>query len=230
MSSSSPHPNIPPAAHLSLNAVLRLPPAASAQARAEAYAVRAYVIAVLVALAMLIQAVGWVVLLPLKRIDAVLVERSGDGAVVTTATRTARYEPSQNDIKFFLGQITTHIWSIDRLTTERDILTTRKHFIRDKADAELAEFIGNETPIARLRRDPGLTRKVKVHGVSIFKDGASVDFSTEERASGAAEAAITRRLATYHFTLVPPSAADEDLILVNPAGLYVTHFEFNRKL
>jgi type IV secretory pathway TrbF-like protein len=230
MSSSPIDPHIPATAQLPLHRVLSMPASASAVARAETFAVRAYILCALTGVAMIIQSLGWIFVLPLKQSHAVLVERHPDGKVATADSQTQKYEPTQNDLKYFLGLITSSIWTIDRLTTERDLLKARRHFVRDKADQELAEFIAQDTPITRLRRDPGLTRKVTIHGISIFKDGASVDFSTEERPSGPGEVMITRRLATYHFTVVPPSTQENDLILANPAGLYVTHFEFTRKL
>ena len=90
-------------------------------------------------------------------------------------------------------------------------------------------YVERERPIARLRVDPGYTRRVEIGSVSIFKDGAVVKFTAIDQASGEREARRSRMIATLQFSLNPPTD-DERLILANPAGLYITDLEFTRDL
>jgi type IV secretory pathway component VirB8 len=230
----NPHPeDAPPIARMSLAAALSARPSVTdrklgaseaARSRGTMFAIALLVINVLLVIAILL-------LIPLKEVRPVLVQRMTDGSVITSSAKTDKFETNDNDKKYFLALVTRSIWTIDRLTTERDIKQARRYFIRDKADRQLADWITTQTPIARLRKDPGLTRKVEIHGVSIFETGAIVDYTTTETATGGDTAPVVERmLATYHFSVLPPTAADEDLILTNPAGLYITNMEFKRKL
>jgi type IV secretory pathway component VirB8 len=179
------------------------------------------VAAALVALAMM---------LPLKSVVPVLVERdSSSGTVRASSVNTSSYQPSQNDLKYFLGRYVTWTYTIHRLSTEADLELARQQFTRGKAVTQFDSYVERERPIARLRVDPGYTRRVEIGSVSIFKDGAVVKFTAIDQASGEREARRSRMIATLQFSLNPPTD-DERLILANPAGLYITDLEFTRDL
>lgn len=169
-------------------------------------------------------------LIPLKRVTPVLVERDLEsGNVRASSVSTSGYQPSQNDLKYFLARYVTWSYTIHRLSTEADLEAARQHFTRGKAVTQFDAYVERERPVARLRADPGFTRRVEIGGVSIFKDGAAVKFSSVEQASGEREPKRQRMIATLQFTLKPPTD-DERLILANPAGLYITDLEFTRDL
>lgn len=179
------------------------------------------VAAALVALAMM---------LPLKSVVPVLVERdSSSGSVRASSVNTSSYQPSQNDLKYFLGRYVTWTYTIHRLSTETDLELARQQFTRGKAVTQFDAYVERERPIARLRVDPGYTRRVEIGSVSIFKDGAVVKFTAIDQASGEREARRSRMIATLQFSINPPTD-DERLILANPAGLYITDLEFTRDL
>src|SRR5260221_14316392 len=174
--------------------------------------------------------VAMAMLFPLKSVKPVLIERDAASGIVRTASiTTSTYQPSQNDLKYFLGRSVTWTYTIHRLSTESDLEVARQQFTRGKAVTQFDAYLERERPIARLRADPGYTRRVEIGGVSIFKDGAVVKFAAFEQASGEHEAKRQRMIATLQFSLSPPTE-DERLILANPAGLYITDLEFARDL
>jgi type IV secretory pathway component VirB8 len=178
-------------------------------------------LALLVAMAMLI---------PLKTVTPVLVERdAGSGTVRASSASTSSYQPSQNDLKYFLGRYVTWTFTVHRLSTEADLEVARQQFTRGKAVTQFDAYVERDRPVARLRADAGYTRRVEIGGVSIFKDGAVVKFVAVEQASGEREPKRQRMIATLQFSLNPP-VDDERLILANPAGLYITDLEFTRDL
>src|ERR1700687_2180639 len=178
-------------------------------------------IALLIAVAML---------LPLKSVVPVLIERdTSSGTLRSTSVATSPFQPSQNDLKYFLGRYVTWTYTVHRLSTETDLEVARQHFTRGKAVSQFDAYVERERPIARLRADAGYTRRVEIGSVSIFKDGAVVKFSAIEQASGEREAKRLRMIATLQFSVNPPSD-DERLILANPAGLYITDLECTRDL
>jgi len=168
-------------------------------------------------------------LVPLKRTEPIIVERDlSTGVVKAVATSSESYRPTQADLKYFLHRFVVQVVSINRLTTERDIEEARTNFTRGKAVSQLDAFFERERPIFRLRTDPGLSRKVEVGSVSIFKDGAVVKFVWLEQSSGDKEPRRVRMVATIQFSLVPPDS--ETAIFANPAGLFITDLDFQRDL
>ena len=202
----------------------------SALAKLAARENRLFVIAIAQSGVLIALLVAMATLIPLKTVTPVLVERdAANGSVRSSSVNTSAYQPSQNDLKYFLARYVTWTYTIHRLSTESDLETARQHFTRGKAVTQFDAYIERERPVARLRGDAGYTRRVEIGSVSIFKDGAVVKFSSVEQASGEREPKRQRMIATLQFSLNPP-ADDERLILANPAGLYITDLEFTRDL
>jgi len=190
---------------------------------------RMFIIAILLALLGLVMAGVLFQLVPLKKTEPIFVETDlSTGAVKAVATTTETYRATQSDIKYFLHRYVVQAVSINRLTTERDIEEARSNFTRGKAISQLDAFFDRERPIFRLRGDPGLTRKVEVGSVSIFKDGAVIKFTTLEQATTDKEPRRVKMVATIQFSIVPPE--DEKAIYANPAGLFITDLDFQRDL
>jgi len=135
----------------------------------------------------------------------------------TASVTTSDFQPSQNDLKYFIGRYVTWACTVHRLSTEADLEVARQQFTRGKAVSQFDAYVERERPIARLRADPGYTRRVEIGSVSIFKDGAMVKFTATEQASGEREAKRTRMIATLQFSLSPP-ADDERLYLATWSG------------
>lgn len=185
-------------------------------------------LAVLFLLAIALLAI--IVMLPLKSVTPVLIERdTTNGVVRSYSVSTSSYAPSQNDLKYFLGKYVTWTYTAHRLTTEADLETARQHFTRGKAVTQFDAFLERERPIARLRADPGYTRRVEIQSISIFKDAAVVKFTSVEQGSADREAKRTRLTASLQFSTITPTD-DEKLILTNPAGLYITDLGFERDI
>lgn len=179
---------------------------------------------------MIVLLIAMAMLIPLKTVTPVLVERdSTSGNVRALSVTTASYQPSQNDLKYFLGRYVVWTYTIHRLSTEADLEIARQHFTRGKAVTQFDAYVERDRPVARLRADAGYTRRVELGSVSVFKDGAVVKFSALEQSSGEREPKRQRMIATLQFSLNPP-VDDERLILANPAGLYITDLEFSRDL
>ena len=218
-------PGAPPAAHGRTERLDELSPAA----RQAVVRNRLFILALALAAVGIVLAGALFRLVPLKRTEPIIVERDTlTGAVKAIATTSEAYRPTQNDIKYFLHRWVMQVLSINRLTTERDIEEARTNFTRGKAVNQLDAYFDRERPIGRLRGDPGLTRKVEVSSVSIFKDGAVLKFSTVEQGSADREPRRTKMVATLQFSIVPPD--DEKSIFANPAGLYITDLDFTRDL
>ncbi len=202
----------------------------SALARLTARENRLFAIAIALCAVLVALLIAMATMLPLKRVVPVLIERDlSSGALRTASVTTSDFQPSQNDLKYFIGRYVTWTCTVHRLSTEADLEVARQQFTRGKAVSQFDAYVERERPIARLRADPGYTRRVEIGSVSIFKDGAMVKFTAIEQASGEREAKRTRMIATLQFSLNPP-ADDERLILANPAGLYITDLEFAHDL
>jgi type IV secretion system protein TrbF len=169
-------------------------------------------------------------LLPLKSVTPVLIEReAGTGALRTYKVSSDAYSPEDADLKYFIGRYVVWTYTIHRRTTEDDFALARQWFTRGKGVNQLDGFFERERPLARLKSDAGLTRRVEISSVSLFKDAAVVKFTAVEQGSGEKEEKRTPMTASLQFFLQQPKD-DEKLILTNPVGLYITDLNFEKDI
>src|SRR5579862_4112809 len=105
---------------------------------------------VLLALAL----VAIMMLLPLKSVTPVLIEReAGTGALRTYKVSAEAYAPAESDLKYFIGRYVKWTYTIHRRTTEDEFGLARQSFTRGKAVSQLDGFFERERPLARLKAD-----------------------------------------------------------------------------
>jgi len=204
------------------------------QAWFEAYGVpvveraRYFVLAVVLALALLAAAIALAVTVPLKSVVPYVIDRNDSGAVTPMPAAAQKYLPGASEKRYFIAQWAKKLLTIDRYFTET-YLSEAYLATRGKATTEFTDWMQHNAPIAALQRDPSLTRAVTISSVSLLQDDvALVRLSTERRSMANPEAQRTRSVLTIHFVVQPPRT-EEDLFR-NPIGLFVSHFVVNEDL
>ena len=62
----------------------------------------------------------------IKTVKPVLIERDAESGIVrATSITTSTYQPSQNDLKYFLARYVTWTYTVHRLSTESDLEVAR---------------------------------------------------------------------------------------------------------
>ena len=157
---------------------------------------------------------------PLKTVVPYVVNVADTGQVTATNAGVSQYQPGEKEIRFFLAQWVTKMYTLDRMMTVR-YLKDAYALTRDKAVAEFTDWLESNKPIASLEVDQGITQGVTIKSISFVGEGvALVRFRYTTRAQQ--KAITTDKLLTIHYSLIPPTTDQQ--IYENPLGLYITHF------
>ena len=167
-------------------------------------------------------------LTPLKTVVPVIVRTADTGRVVSVEQSTTEFKPGEAEIKYWIGQFTTKLMTLDPTMTKRNLQDVY-NVSTNKAVHELNDYMAKWQPLTALGVDPSLTRNVQIVTMQRYnnEDVYMVRFVTEAR-SGTQTSIKKTWLLTIHFMVVPPKE-DRDA-LVNPLGLYVTHFTLNEEM
>lgn len=164
------------------------------------------------------------VMLPLKEIRPYIVEINPGSGLVNKPVEVEKVAPNMAVVKAELAKWTEAVYTIDPIQTS-GLFKYANVRSRGKAIAQFAEFRGRENVFSRIQKEPGLVREVKVSSVDASQKGVAFVFiQTQERAGNQSieEGRVKRYRLTLHYEIDPPTQQDD--LLVNPLGLYVTFF------
>lgn len=160
-------------------------------------------------------------MMPLKTVVPYVIKVSSEGNVTATAAGVQAYKPEEREIRYFLSQWVTKLYTLDHSLTEQHYLPEAYALTRDKAIDEFTSWIDQNKPLVVLQSNPTLTQSVIVKSISFVQEGvALVRFRFESRTTE--KVIITDRLLTIHYAVIPPKTEKE--IYENPIGLFITHF------
>lgn len=169
-------------------------------------------------------------LLPLKTIDPWVIEVSQTGQAVSTNASTRRldnFTPGSAEISYFLKEWSTKLVRIDPYLV-RGERSAAYEFTRGKAQEEFRDWLKKDKPFELIAADPGFTRSVEFNAVTPGQNGvAFVRVQTTDRPTTGRTTRINRLL-TIHYGTAP--STDPRILLDNPLGFYVTHFEIQEEL
>lgn len=170
-------------------------------------------------------------LFPLKQVVpyVIRVDASGEAKPDSAASGVATYNPTRAEINYFLGRFVRNLMSADARLTEAN-LKEAWNFVLGKAATEFTDYINRVKPIEMVRKDPSFSRTVNIRSITPVADRVMmVRVSTEDR-TGITAPKTSFWVVTIHYDIVPPSSGEEESILRNPLGLFVTHFEITEEI
>lgn len=167
-------------------------------------------------------------MLPLKTVSVYRLEVDTAGNQHAVKMATSVYEPSDNEVRSRLKEMTERMFSIEPRLLNLN-LTKVESMMSGQARAQFSEYLKSEKIFARAQEHPDLLREVSVAGVnSIAPKVFLVDFTTKERV-GTSPPILKRKTMTINYELVPPKT-DEEVLGDNPAGIFVVSFTISDKV
>lgn len=217
-----------------------MPDAAFAMAREEFYAsvgrpavaqARLFIGLMAAMLIVIIQGLVIYRLLPLKTTEAyVLAVDSSKGTVGPAAgevRRASDYTPERPVLERELLQFVERLYAMnaDYPKIVQDGQVAAYSYTRSRAAEEFKAFIDVEQPYQRQKATPGLIRKVEKKTISFQEDGKLVliRYRTLERSVERPTPISRDWLMTLQFLRDQPTI--QEILDVNPLGIFVTHFE-----
>ena len=140
------------------------------------------------------------------------------------------YQPQLQEITFFL----THFITLVRAVPSDPVLIKRNwlnayQFLRPKAANALNE-IANQDPKSPLKRIGEETLTLQPLSVTQVAGGSSYQVRWEETAYNSHGVVIERYIMNGVFTIEVNLPDDEKVLAVNPLGVFITNFQWNREL
>lgn len=167
-----------------------------------------------------------------RRIIPVIVglDRERGEAVFMGRTSTQMYQPQLQEIKFFL----THFITLVRAVPSDPVLIKQNwlnayQFLRPKA-ANALNDIANKDPKSPLKRIGEETLTLQALSVTQVAGGTSYQVRWEENAYNSHGMATEHYIMNGVFTIEVNLPDDEKVLAVNPLGIFITNFQWNREL
>lgn len=185
---------------------------------------RAWFVAFLLLIALIAQSAAMFRMMPLKeRVPYVVEVELSTGRVQLADNVLKKYNVTQANVDYFLGQWTRWIESINERSVNIE-LPTAASWTRGNAVKQLEDHLQRSEVTKRLIKEPSRTQEVEVKTISYINDGktALIRYDVVLRNAGA-EILRTPRLLTAGVTLITPdygSSAEK----INPIGLTITSF------
>lgn len=182
---------------------------------------------VLTTAALLAACLALVVLMPLKTVEPFVVRVADNGSAVADRAAAQAYRPGRAERTYFVSRWVQQVLTIDPYLTERQLAEAYR-MTSGLATQQMLDWMKNDRPVERLKKDTALHRSVSIITVAPLDDGVlQVRVRTETR-SLESQARVKTLQVTVHYAIVPPRTEAE--IIQNPIGLYVTRFNIAEEL
>jgi type IV secretion system protein TrbF len=177
-----------------------------------------------VSLLAIVMAVALVVLLRQSRVVPYIVEVNAGGGVVGVAPAPIRYEPTDAQIRFFLGHFVELIGAvpIDPVVAKKNWLTAYG-FLTENGARQLNAFAAAADPLGRVGKE---RVEINVRN-SLRESDRSVQLTWNETVYDPGGAVLSRKERTGLFSVVVMAPRTEDEMLRNPLGLYIDNFSIS---
>jgi type IV secretory pathway component VirB8 len=185
---------------------------------------RAWFVAFLLLLALIVQSLALFQLIPLKERVPYMVEvETATGRVQLADNVLKKYNVTQGNVDYFLSQWTRWIESVNERSINIE-LPSAASWARGSAVKQLEDHLQRTEVTKRLVKEPSRTQEAEVKTISYINEGktALVRYDVVLRNNGT-EILRTPRLLTAGVTLISPEAGSL-AEKINPIGLTITSF------
>ncbi len=183
---------------------------------------RWFAVSVLLAAALIANAVAWNTFLPLKSVETFQVNKVEGGRLVTDSTAVGSWAPDSDSVAYFINKWANSVFDVNRATLEGTLAESGEQVVGN-AKSQLTEMRKKDNPLVALRDYPSYNRNYEFITINFIKDDvALLRFRTTKRYTPETAPIITTHAMTVTFTRVKPTTRAQ--IMKNPAGLFITNF------
>jgi type IV secretory pathway component VirB8 len=177
--------------------------------------------------AVLLCAVAIFRMLPLVRVQAVLVHESKSGELVAQAVDDRAFSPDQAAIAYALNNWASNLVTVNG-TIQQELVDQALAMTAGQGTDQVKSFYQVNNPAALIRHQPEFLRTYHYLSINFINANAALlRFETTDRKTpgGQPESAIFDM--TVSFAIAPPKTVNE--AIHNPSGVYVTSFNINKE-
>jgi type IV secretory pathway component VirB8 len=185
---------------------------------------RWFLISMVLAVALVIDGLSFNQLFPLKTVETFAVEKAAGGRLVVDPNPVGSWAPDSDSTTYWINQWASNTWKVNKPEITETLAASSEFAIGAAAD-QLRELRKKDNPLASLEKHEGYSRQYEFISLNYIKpDVALLRFQTTERLRADIPPDVKTYALTATFTRVKPKSRAQ--LLKNPAGLYITSFDY----
>lgn len=166
-------------------------------------------------------------MLPLVRVQAVLVHESKSGELVAQPVDDRAFSPDQAAIAYALNAWAQNLMTVNA-TIQDELVSKALAMAVGTGQDQVKAFYQVNNPASILRKNPMFLRTYHYLSINFINANAALlRFQTTDRQGPGANPVSEIFDMTVSFTITPPKTVNE--AVQNPAGVYVTSFNLNKE-
>ncbi|VVE14070.1 MULTISPECIES: type IV secretion system protein [Pandoraea] len=175
----------------------------------------------------LVNSVAWVVLVPLKTIQTIVVREDKGGRLTSDLSGPSSYVPDRDAVAYFLSDWINNVYDINASTIDNNLALAGKMTVGQATD-QLNALLHKENPYSRLHDTPTLRRTFDRLTVNfITDDTVIIRFTLTERSASGSQPKVSTWAMTITYTRIPTTTIEQ--VKINPGGIYVKSFNVNQE-
>lgn len=177
--------------------------------------------------AVLLCAVAIFRMLPLVRVQAVLVHESKSGELVAQPVDDRAFSPNQAAIAYALNDWAQNLMTVNA-TIQDELVGKALAMATGTGQDQVKAFYQVNNPVSILHKNPEFLRTYHYLSINFINANAAlVRFQTTDRQAPGANPVSEIFDMTVSFAITPPKTVNQ--AVQNPAGVYVTSFNLNQE-
>jgi type IV secretory pathway TrbF-like protein len=175
----------------------------------------------------LVNSVAWIVALPFKTVQTIVVHEESSGRQTPDLTGTSSYIPDHAAVEYFLSEWINNVYDINASTIDNNLALAGKMTVGDATD-QLNALLHKVNPYSKLHDNPQMRQTFnRLTANWLTDDTLIIRFTLTELDAPGATPKITTWAMTITFVRIPPTTIEQ--VKINPGGIYVKSFNVNQE-
>lgn len=188
---------------------------------------RWFLVAAFLAVLHFMNGIAWIVFLPLKSIQTIVVRENSAGRQTADLAGSSSYVPDHAAIEYFLSGWINNIYDINASTLEGNLNLAGKMTVGNGTD-QLTALVQKLNPYSKLHTNPQMRQTFnRLTANWITDDTLIIRFTLTELLAPGSTPTVTTWAMTITYVRIPPTKIEQ--VKINPAGIYVKSFNVNQE-
>lgn len=188
---------------------------------------RWFLATVFLSLLTLVNSVAWIVALPLKTIQTIVVHEESSGRQTPDLSGTSSYVPDHAAVEYFLSEFINNVYDINASTIDHNLALAGKMTVGEATD-QLNALLHKVNPYSKLHDNPQLRQTFnRLTANWLTDDTLIIRFTLTDIDAPGSTPKTTTWAMTLTFVRIPPTTLDQ--VKINPGGIYVKNFNVNQE-
>ncbi|MBP0633129.1 VirB8/TrbF family protein [Cupriavidus sp. AcVe19-1a] len=171
--------------------------------------------------------IAWILFLPLKTIQTVVVREDSAGRQTADLGGKSSYVADHAAVEYFLSGWINNIYDINASTIDGNLNLAGKMTVGNATD-QLTALVKRLNPYSRLHDNPQMRQTFnRLTANWITEDTLIIRFNLTELLAPGSSPKVTTWAMTITFVRIPPTTIDQ--VTINPGGIYVKSFNVNQE-